>query len=201
MKLVIKNALIVATHNNNQDIEGLYPDSEIIWIPDNVLSDNLSHNSKKSEDQTLGDFTTLQVDEESDPRLIWSLYENKLHAKSVIENIAEEYRSKILSNMPGRIAGYEAKAIIARRIVEAETPNSEDIASLQLEADNRGLDVLELAELIIKRNNEFSDISTYIDGEIQKTTNSINNSSSYKSVWKSLKNFEDNINQKILNHA
>ena len=201
MKLVIKNALIVATHNNNQDIEGLYPDSEIIWIPDNVLSDNLSHNSKKSEDQTLGDFTTLQVDEESDPRLIWSLDENKLHAKSVIENIAEEYRSKILSNMPGRIAGYEAKAIIARRIVEAETPNSEDIASLQLEADNRGLDVLELAELIIKRNNEFSDISTYIDGEFQKTTNSINNSSSYKSVWKSLKNFEDNINQKILNHA
>ena len=99
--------------------------------------------------------------------------------------------------MPGRIAAYETKAIIAKRIVEAEIPNSEDISSLQIEADNRGITVLDLAKLIIKKSEEFSVISAYIDGEIQKTKSDINSSKSYKTAWKALKNFEDNINQKI----
>ena len=152
---------------------------------------------EKVKNEIADDFTTPKIDEEFDPRLSWSLDKNKLYAKSAIEDIAEEYRSKILSNMPGRIAGYEAKAIIARRIISSETPNAEDISALQLEADSRGITVFELAELIIKRSKEFSDISIYIDGEIQKTINSIDSFKSYKAVWKSLKDFEDNINQKI----
>ena len=197
MKLAIKNGLIVASHSNNQNIKELYPDCEIIWVLDDIKLESPYQNEEKTTNIIADDFTTPQIDSESDPRLKWSLEENKVNALAVIEDIAEEYRAKILSNMPGRIAAYETKAIIAKRIVEAEIPNSEDISSLQIEADNRGITVLDLAKLIIKKSEEFSVISAYIDGEIQKTKSDINSSKSYKTAWKALKNFEDNINQKI----
>jgi hypothetical protein len=197
MKLAIKNGLIVASHSNNQNIKELYPDCEIIWVLDDIKLESPYQNEEKTTNSIADDFTTPQIDSESDPRLKWSLEENKVNALAVIEDIAEEYRAKILSNMPGRIAAYETKAIIAKRIVEAEIPNSEDISSLQIEADNRGITVLDLAKLIIKKSEEFSVISAYIDGEIQKTKSDINSSKSYKTAWKALKNFEDNINQKI----
>ena len=197
MKLAIKNVLIVASHSNNQNIKELYPDCEIIWVLDDIKLESPYQNEEKTTNSIADDFTTPQIDSESDPRLKWSLEENKVNALAVIEDIAEEYRAKILSNMPGRIAAYETKAIIAKRIVEAEIPNSEDISSLQIEADNRGITVLDLAKLIIKKSEEFSVISAYIDGEIQKTKSDINSSKSYKTAWKALKNFEDNINQKI----
>ena len=197
MKLAIKNGLIVASHSNNQNIKELYPDCEIIWVLDDIKLESPYQNEEKTTNSIADDFTTPQIDSESDPRLKWSLEENKVNALAVIEDIAEEYRAKILSNMPGRIAAYETKAIIAKRIVEAEIPNSEDISSLQIEADNRGITVLDLAKLIIKKSEEFSVISAYIDVEIQKTKSDINSSKSYKTAWKALKNFEDNINQKI----
>ncbi|MDA9231181.1 hypothetical protein N9O56_01250 [Rickettsiales bacterium] len=199
MKLAIKNGLIVASHSNNQNIKELYPDCEIIWVLNNIRLEDFYQNEEKgkTENKTDDDFTTPKIDTEFDPRLKWGLEENKVNALAVIEDIAEEYRAKILSNMPGRIAAYEAKAMIAKRIAEAETPNSEDISSLQIEADNRGITVLELAKLIIKKSEEFSVISAYIDGEIQKTKSDINNSKSYKTAWKALKSFEDNVNQKI----
>ena len=197
MKLAIKNGLIVASHSNNQNIKELYPDCEIIWVLDDIKIESPYQNEEKTTNSIADDFTTPQIDSESDQRLKWSLEENKVNALAVIEDIAEEYRAKILSNMPGRIAAYETKAIIAKRIVEAEIPNSEDISSLQIEADNRGITVLDLAKLIIKKSEEFSVISAYIDGEIQKTKSDINSSKSYKTAWKALKNFEDNINQKI----
>ena len=197
MKLAIKNGLIVASHSNNQNIKELYPDCEIIWVLDDIKLESPYQNEEKTTNSIADDFTTPQIDSESDPRLKWSLEENKVNALAVIEDIAEEYRAKILSNMPGRIAAYETKAIIAKRIVEAEIPNSEDISSLQIEADNRGITVLDLAKLIIKKSEEFSVISAYIDGEIKKTKSDINSSKSYKTAWKALKNFEDNINQKI----
>ena len=197
MKLAIKNGLIVASHSNNQNIKELYPDCEIIWVLDDIKLESPYQNEEKTTNSIADDFTTPQIDSESDPRLKWSLEENKVNALAVIEDIAEEYRAKILSNMPGRIAAYETKAIIAKRIVEAEIPNSEDISSLQIEADNRVITVLDLAKLIIKKSEEFSVISAYIDGEIQKTKSDINSSKSYKTAWKALKNFEDNINQKI----
>jgi hypothetical protein len=199
MKLAIKNGLIVASHSNNQNIKELYPDCEIIWVLNNIRLEDFYQNEEKekAKNKTDDDFATPQIDTEFDPRLKWSLEENKVNALAVIEDIAEEYRAKILSNMPGRIAAYEAKTIIAKRIAEAEIPNSEDISSLQTEADNRGVTVLELAKLIIKKSEEFSVISAYIDGEIQKTKSDINSSKSYKTAWKALKDFEDNINQKI----
>lgn len=199
MKLAIKNGLIVASHSNNQNIKELYPDCEIIWVLNNIRLEDFYQNEEKekAKNKTDDDFATPQIDTEFDPRLKWSLEENKVNALAVIEDIAEEYRAKILSNMPGRIAAYEAKTIIAKRIAEAEIPNSEDISSLQTEADNRGVTVLELAKLIIKKSEEFLVISAYIDGEIQKTKSDINSSKSYKTAWKALKDFEDNINQKI----
>lgn len=196
MKLVIKDSLIIATHQNNQDIKDLYPDSEIIWISDKIKLQNLSNNTQEQVDISQ-DFLMPEIEEESDPRLKWSLDENKLNAKLVIEDIAEECRSKILSNMPGKIAGYQSKLAIANRIIENKTPDPNDIAALQLEADNRGIKVNELAQIIIKKNDEFSAITTHIDGEIQKTINSVANAKSYKTVWKLLKDFEDNINKRI----
>ena len=152
MKLDIKNGLIVASNSNNQNIKELYPDCEIIWVLDDIKLESPYQNEEKTTNRIADDFTTPQIDSESDPRLKWSLEENKVNALAVIEDIAEEYRAKILSNMPGRIAAYETKAIIAKRIVEAEIPNSEDISSLQIEADNRGITVLDLAKLIIKKS-------------------------------------------------
>ena len=83
MKLAIKNGLVVASHNNNQNIKELYPNCEIIWIPDGV---KLDKPLQKEGDDPL-------IDTESDPRINWSLKDNKINAKSVIEDIAEEYRA------------------------------------------------------------------------------------------------------------
>jgi len=106
MKLAIKNGLIVASHSNNQNIKELYPDCEIIWVLDDIKLESPYQNEEKTTNSIADDFTTPQIDSESDPRLKWSLEENKVNALAVIEDIAEEYRAKILSNMPGRIAAY-----------------------------------------------------------------------------------------------
>ena len=54
--------------------------------------------------------------------------------------------------MPGRIAGYEAKAIIARRILGTESPDVKDLEYLQLEADQRNIQVIELAQTITQKS-------------------------------------------------
>jgi len=99
MKIVINSKnLVIATHQDSQDIRSLYDnkDLSIIRIPDHIKIkyDNYIDNDKSP---------TLPTD----PRINWSLTENKKNAIAVIEDVAEEYRIKKLSNKPARIAGYE----------------------------------------------------------------------------------------------
>ena len=201
MKLVIKDSMVIASHSNNQNIKNLYSsDLEVIRIPDNVIlktsskSPILNSNNSIFIDISLGT-TDLPID----PRLDWDIEESRKNALSVIEDIAEEYRVEILTSMPGRIAGYEAKAKIASRIIEAENPDKSDIEALQLEADNKKITVFELAQLIIKRSEEFANISTYIDGEALRVKIAIEGAETTKIIWDSLKEFEQNILTKINN--
>jgi hypothetical protein len=92
--------------------------------------------------------------------------------------------------MPGRIAGYEAKAIIARRILGTESPDVKDLEYLQLEADQRNIQVIELAQTITQKSEEFAKASATIDGEIQVIKVAINSSKKSENIWKSLKDFE-----------
>ena len=182
MKLVIKNNQLIATHDNNQEIQSIYPDSEIIWVPNSVKLEILDN---------ISDPDSLNpLDLPKDPRLKWNLEQNRKNALLVIEDIAEEYRLKILSNMPGRIAGYEAKAIIARRILGTESPDVKDLEYLQLEADQRNIQVIELAQTITQKSEEFAKASATIDGEIKVIKVAINSSKKSENIWKSLKDFE-----------
>jgi len=195
MKLVIKDGMVIASHANNQDIENLYNDLEIVRVHDDIKlqiptqSIPIDLNNPAS--------AVLSTNLPSDPRLSWDLEESKKNALSVLEDIAEEYRVKILSIMPGRIAGYEAKAKIASRIIESNSPNQADMDFLKLEADSRGITVPELAAIILKRAEEFANISTYMDGESQRIKTLITNAETTKEVWDFMKIFEENIINKI----
>lgn len=183
MQLVIQNDLVIASHNDNQSIKDFYKNCEIIWVPDDT---------KLAE-------VELSIDLPKDPRLNWTLEENKQNALNAIEYIAEELRLKSLSNLPGKIASYEAKSIIAHRIIESQTPDPNDISLLQLEADNRKISVEELAKTIIQKSKDFSEISTAIDGKTQKTKSLINSSKTVEKIWTHLKSFESEIEKLITN--
>ena len=190
MKIVINSKnLVIATHQDSQDIRSLYDnkDLSIIRIPDHIKIkyDNYIDNDKSP---------TLPTD----PRINWSLTENKKNAIAVIEDVAEEYRIKKLSNKPARIAGYESKVIIANRILDAKSPNINDLKLFQLESDNRNISVPKLAEIIIKKNQEFANLSAIIDGQIQLVKSKIKKDKNYQDVWNHIKKFEDGL-QKLTN--
>jgi len=185
MQLVIQNDLVIASHSDNQFIKNFYENCEIIWVPDSTKLDI--------------DNAELSIDLPKDPRLNWTLEENQQNALSAIEYIAEELRIKSLSNMPGKIASYEAKATIAKRIAESRKPDPNDVSLLQLEADSRNIQVNELVQLIIQKSTKFSEISTTIDGKIQQTKLLINSSKTAEQVWTHLKNFESEIEEIITN--
>ncbi len=140
---------------------------EIIRIPDDVVIEDLSNefiDTRESNQMLLP----------SDPRISWSLDKIKENATKVIPDIEEEYRTKILSKMPGKIASYDAKTIQRNK---SESPNEDDLNLLKLEADSKGITPLELAEIIIKKSQEFAEISTFIDGasnEIKKKIDFVN---------------------------
>ena len=190
MKLIIKDDKVIATHDNSEDVKDLYPGCEVIWIANHIEL------SKGCEFVDNGDISEL-VALPTDPRTGWKLAEHQKNAIDVIEDIAEEYRVKSLSMMPGRIASYQAKAVLARKIISTKDPDPQDISYFELEASNRKITVLELAKIIVKKATEFTDISTYIDGEIVKTKAAIRKSKSDKNIWKLLKDFELNIINKI----
>jgi hypothetical protein len=199
MKLVVKDGLVIASHANNQDIKNLYGDLEIVRVPDSTKLQIAAQppTIDLNNPIAIGLFRPPSSDLLTDPRLNWSLEESKKNALLVLDDIAEEYRAKILSSMPGRIAGYEVKARVAARIIESENPNQADIDSLKLEADNRGITVLELAKIISKRSEEFAAVSIYIDGESQRIKAVIQSAENPKAVWDLLKTFEENIINKI----
>ncbi len=200
MKLVVKDGLVIAAHENNQNIKNLYPDLEIIRISNDLKLQLLSNIPPAVSIINMpGVMLNSPTPLPQDPRLKWNLEESRKNGLTVIEDIAEEYRVEILSSMPGRIAGYEAKAKIASRIIESATPDKSDIEALQLEADNKKITVLELAQLIIKRSEEFANISTYIDGEALRIKIIIEGAETTKIIWDSLKEFEQNILTKINN--
>ena len=159
MKLVVKDVLVIASHDNNQDIKNLYGDLEIVRVPDSAKLQIVTKSLSMAPSVNLNNFITRLsaeiTDLPSDPRLNWSLEESKENALLVLEDIAEEYRVELLSSMPGKIAGYEAKARIAYRIVASDNPNKNDLDTLKLEAESRQITVLELAKTIIKRDEEF----------------------------------------------
>ena len=193
MKIVInKENMIIATHGNNQDIKDLYDNEnlEIIRIPDDVVIEDLSNefiDTRESNQMLLP----------SDPRISWSLDKIKENATKVIPDIEEEYRTKILSKMPGKIDSYDTKTILARRIIESESPNEDDLNLLKLEADSKGITPLELAEIIIKKSQEFAEISTFIDGASNEIKDKIDECKSYQEAWDQLENLEKNILEKI----
>lgn len=197
MKLVVKDGLVIASHANNQNIKDLYADLEIIRVPNDIKLQTITTPPAMNPPGMFGNFSTPQISLPADPRLSWDLAESRKNALAVIEDIAEEYRVEILSSMPGRIAGYEAKAKIAARIIEAEIPEKSDVEIFQLEADQKKITVLELAKLIIKRSEEFANISIYIDGEALRTKTTITNAESSEVIWDALKEFEKNILTKI----
>lgn len=197
MKLIIKNGQVIAVHANNQNVKEFYEDSEIIRVPDSTKLET-AIKAPTANINVSGVINVPSVDLPEDPRLKWNLQENKENALAVIEDIAEEYRSEILTSMPGRIAGYEAKAKIADRIIFAENnPDQNDVDALKPEADTRGITVLELAKLIIKRSENFANISIYIDGEALRIKTIITNAESSEVIWNALKEFEQNILTKI----
>ena len=183
MKLVIQNNIVIASHDNTQNIKDIYDNCEIILVPDETQLSN----------------SETSIDLPKDPRLNWTLEENKQNALAAIEYIAEELRLESLSNMPGKIASYEAKSIIANRIIESQTPDPNDISLLQLEADNRKVSVEELAKTIIQKSKDFSEISTAIDGKTQQTKSLINSSKTTEKIWTHLKSFESEIEKLITN--
>jgi hypothetical protein len=201
MKLIVKDGLVIASHQNNQDIKNLYGDLEIVRIPDSaklqIVAQPLSMAPSINSNNSLPNLSTINTDLPADPRLNWSMEESKANALLVLEDIAEEYRTEILSSLPGKIAGYEAKAKIASRIVASDHPNQADLDALQLEADNRGITVVELAKIILKRSEEFAAVSIYVDGESQRIKAAIQSAENSKAVWDFLKTFEENIINKI----
>jgi hypothetical protein len=210
MKLIIKDGVVIATHANNQNIKDLYGDLEIVRIPDHI---NLTRfeKLKTSYDDIIApvnlpimpfNLPITAVSLPTDPRSNWTLEESQENALLVIEDIAEEYRIEMLSSMAGKIAGYWTKEKIAARIISSDNPDQADIDNLQLEADNRRITVLELAELILKKAKDFANVSTYIDGEAQRIKIVIRDTESLEAVWELLKCFEQNIIIKInqLNH-
>jgi len=66
-----------------------------------------------------------------------------------------------------------------------------------LEADSRNIKVTELAKIIVEKAQNFSKISTFIDGESQRIISIIDNCKSYKEAWEALKDFEQTILNKI----
>lgn len=199
MKLILKDGLVIASHANNQDIKGLYGDLEIVRVPDSAKLQITTRPPTVDLNNPISISLSKPptADLPTDPRLNWSLKEGKENALLVLEDIAEEYRVELLSSMPGKIAGYEAKAKIAYRIVASDNPNKADFDALKLEAENRQIPVLELAQTIIKRAEEFANISTYIDGEAQEIKTSIEQAESTQNIWNLLKEFEQKILTKI----
>lgn len=193
MKLVInKENLVIATHNNEQDIKDLYDHETlaIIRVPDNIRIHEFNDNFI-GEDES--EIVSLPVD----PRIAWSLEEAKIHADKVIPDIAEECRTKLLSTKPGKIASYRAKEEVARRVLTEEIPNAIDVNLLQLEADNRDVTVKDLALMIVSRADSFNEISSFIDGESQRVKKAILDHESYEDIWLELENFEQAILAKI----
>lgn len=183
MKLVIKDNIVIASHNDDQNIKNVYDNCEIIWVPDETI---------------LAD-TESSIELPKDPRVNWTLEENQENALTAIEYISEELRLESLSKMPGKIASYEVKSVIANRIIESETADPEDVSLLQLEADARNMSVEDLAKIIVQRSKDFSEISTSIDGKTQQTKSLINDSQTMEEVWGHLKDFESGIKELIAN--
>ncbi len=197
MKLIIKDGVVIATHANNQNIKDLYGNLEVVRVPDSAKLQVATKLSSINLNNFIPGLYAVTTDLPSDPRLNCSLEESKENALLVLEDIAEEYRVELLSSMPGKIAGYEAKARIAYRIVASNNPNKNDLDTLKSEAESRQITVLELAKIIIKRDEEFANISTYIDGEIQTIKTSIGDAEYSKDIWNLLKEFEQRILNKI----
>jgi len=193
MKIVInKGNMIIATHSNDQDIKDLYDNEnlEIIRIPDDIIIKDSSNEFINSGESSKANLPT-------DPRLSWSLKEVKENSKKVIPDIEEECRAKIISSSPGRIAAYRSKEEVAKRILESTPPDKFDLELLKLEADSRNIKVTELAKIIVEKAQNFSKISTFIDGESQRIISIIDNCKSYKEAWEALKDFEQTILNKI----
>ena len=196
MKIVInKESMIIATHGNDQDIKDLYNNEnlEIIRIPDDVIIKDSSNEFINSSESSKANLPT-------DPRLSWSLEEVKENSKKVIPNIEEECRAKIISSSPGRIAAYRSKEEIAKRILESIPPDKSDLELLKSEADSKNIKVAELAKIIMEKAQNFSEVSTFIDGESHRIVGIIDNCKSYKEAWKALKDFEQTILDKILSN-
>ena len=196
MKIVInKENMIIATHSNDQDIKDLYDNEnlEIIRIPDDVVIEDLSNEFINSGESSKANLP-------NDPRLSWSLKEAKENSKKVIPDIEEECRAKIISSSPGKIAAYRSKEEIAKRILESIPPDKSDLELLKAEADSRNIKVVELAKIIVEKAQNFSEISTFIDGESRRIIGIIDNCKSYKEAWKTLADFEQIILDKILSN-
>ena len=196
MKIVInKENMIIATHGNNQDIKDLYDNEnlEIIRIPDDVVIEDLSNEFINSGESSKANLP-------NDPRLSWSLKEAKENSKKVIPDIEEECRAKIISSSPGKIAAYRSKEEIAKRILESTPSDKSDLELLKAEADSRNIKVVELAKIIVEKAQNFSEISTFIDGESHRIIGIIDNCKSYKEAWKALADFEQIILDKILSN-
>ena len=196
MKIVInKENMIIATHSNNQDIKDLYDNEnlEIIRMPDDIIIKDSSNEFINSGESSKANLPT-------DPRLSWSPEEIKENVRKVIPDIEEECRAKIISSSPGRIAAYRSKEEIAKRILESTPPDKSDLELLKLEADSRNIKVVDLAKIIVEKAQNFSEISTFIDGESQRVISAIDNCKSYKEAWKILEDFEQTILDKILSN-
>ncbi|MFT5702893.1 MAG: hypothetical protein ACI9TO_000247 [Rickettsiales bacterium] len=187
MKLIInRQGYVVAVHNDDQDIKNLYTGEnlEFIRVPNDAIIQTpipQKTNQNSPDDFALG-FEDFDIDMPKDPRISWDLATLKTNAKKVIPDIENEYRDKIISSSASKIASYKSKEQVARRILASEVPEGADVILLKTEADNRGLNVTELANIILGKVNKFNEVSSFIDGEAHKIIKIIDDHQSYQNI-------------------
>jgi len=178
MQLVIKDGVVIATHADHQKIEGLYGDAEIIHVPDGIILE-VPEPAIGEGEESISFAPTLPAD----PRLKWSLDQNRAAALETIEDQSEAYRERFVTAKAGRIASYRAKARIAERIRAAEQADEIDVQALTLEAEARGLSVEELARLILDRARRFESLAALIDGLAAQAKAAVRAADSPRVVW------------------
>ena len=169
------------SHDNQQNIGGLYGDAEVIQVPDNTVLE-----APAPEAAAGADFITLAPAMPLDPRLKWSLDEDRAAALETIADQAEEYRERFVTGKAGRIAGYRAKARVAERIQAATKPDAADVQALAVEAEARGLTVQQLADIILDRARRFESMAGLIDGLKARAKTAVRFAGSPNDVWRAV---------------